>query len=178
MITYCPFCNLNTAGQHQVNCPNYIIHDHEFNFTFMESQSSFMEVGMIPWSERVPMLSIHPDSASREDVARLAAELMEANHTLMALKVLLKKIDEAITYESEVQARIGFYALPMKLCLEVRAALKGLPFAELIEPKQMLAALIAEHEASRNSRSHRGLNCDCDGCRTWRHAESILEKQR
>lgn len=76
----------------------------------------------LPWSERVAMLSIHPDAASREDVARLAAELMEAKH--------------------------------------------------------LLAALIAEHEVLRKVRSHRRLDCDCESCRTWRQAESILEKQR
>lgn len=32
---------------------------------------------LLPWSERVSMLSINPDAASRNDIARMAAELME-----------------------------------------------------------------------------------------------------
>ena len=36
----------------------------------------------LPWNEKVPMLSINPDAATNVDIARLAAELMEANHKL------------------------------------------------------------------------------------------------
>lgn len=32
----------------------------------------------LPWSERVNMLSINPDAATRDDVARMASELSEA----------------------------------------------------------------------------------------------------
>ena len=32
---------------------------------------------MIPWNEKVPLLSVHPDTASRQDIARLATEYME-----------------------------------------------------------------------------------------------------
>lgn len=41
---------------------------------------------MLPWSERVPLLGIHPDAASRRDIARLASELMEANRRISALE--------------------------------------------------------------------------------------------
>ena len=48
----------------------------------------------LPWSERVPMLSVNPDAATRDDVARLAAELMEARHELLRLSEIVS--DEAM----------------------------------------------------------------------------------
>lgn len=37
---------------------------------------------MLPWNERITMLSINPDAASRDDIARLATELMECRDAI------------------------------------------------------------------------------------------------
>lgn len=40
----------------------------------------------LPWNERVPMLSINPDAATIEDIAKLASDLMEATQGLNEMK--------------------------------------------------------------------------------------------
>ncbi|KKM77435.1 hypothetical protein LCGC14_1370080 [marine sediment metagenome] len=58
---------------------------------------------MLPWNEKVPMLSIHPDAATRDDIARLAAELMEANKQLNNARDCLwgRKADYVKNLETE-----------------------------------------------------------------------------
>jgi hypothetical protein len=40
----------------------------------------------IPWLERITILAVHPDAATRDDVARLSAELMAARHALFRIQ--------------------------------------------------------------------------------------------
>ncbi len=48
------------------------------------------------WLLRIPTLSINPDMATREDVARLASELMEARHELQRLSEIVSDEDREI----------------------------------------------------------------------------------
>jgi len=52
---------------------------------------------MIPWNEKIPLLSINPDAASRWDIANLAADLMEAN------KKAIEQADEIADLEACIQ---------------------------------------------------------------------------
>jgi hypothetical protein len=56
----------------------------------------------LPWEERVPLFSINPDAANSEDVARMAAELMEARRELMVARKLIWKVHISVQkYSSE-----------------------------------------------------------------------------
>lgn len=52
------------------------------------------EMNKLTWTERLPMLSINPDAATRHDVARMAAELMECRKCILDLRA---KISEAVS---------------------------------------------------------------------------------
>ncbi len=54
---------------------------------------------MLPWNERVPLLSVHPDAATSGEVAKLASELMDMRYLV---KLLLKGCKEAMTYLDKV----------------------------------------------------------------------------
>jgi len=47
----------------------------------------------LPWDERITVLSVHPDAASRDDVARLAAELMEARAEIQRLREMVRHME-------------------------------------------------------------------------------------
>lgn len=76
----------------------------------------------IPWSERVNMLSINPDAASRDDVAKMAAELSDAK----AIEEERDRLREA------VELLIGFipegWEMPLgwtQVVAQAKAALAG-----------------------------------------------------
>lgn len=46
-------------------------------------------VSELPWNERVVMLSINPDAASLQDVAKLSAGLMKATELLVKASIIL-----------------------------------------------------------------------------------------
>jgi len=58
----------------------------------------------LPWNERVPMLSINPDVATREDVARMAAELMKTNHLLSQACIYVRAWADALVREGHGEA--------------------------------------------------------------------------
>lgn len=59
----------------------------------------------LPWSERVVMLSVNPDAANRNDVARLAAERMAVYHAVF--KVVRREFNATADRASKVAARVN-----------------------------------------------------------------------
>jgi len=57
---------------------------------------------MLPWSERVAMLGVHPDVGTRDDIARLSAELMQRNKRIKELEAKNTKLQEANGHYLEV----------------------------------------------------------------------------
>lgn len=58
----------------------------------------------LPWHERVPMLSINPDAATREDVERLASERM--NVWCAVIKVVKEKTNCTTVRAHEIAAAV------------------------------------------------------------------------
>lgn len=50
----------------------------------------------LPWTERVPMLSINPHAGTPEDIARLSAELMEAYSSLSRAQERLEEVKDEV----------------------------------------------------------------------------------
>jgi hypothetical protein len=46
----------------------------------------------LPWEERVVMLSINPEAATVSDIAKLAADLMDAKAQVLELKQILDDV--------------------------------------------------------------------------------------
>lgn len=62
---------------------------------------------MLWFEERVPTLSINPDMATREDIARLAADLIEVNRQVVKLRI---GIEQAIKFLTELPGGIDYDA--------------------------------------------------------------------
>ena len=66
---------------------------------------------MIPWSERINMLSINPLAGKREDVLRMAADLSEA-HRLLAMWWAANSPPTYARLRLETNKFLGKMALP------------------------------------------------------------------
>jgi hypothetical protein len=60
----------------------------------------------LPWDERIATISINPDMATREDIAMLAAELMEARAEVKRLREALEDMVDQFAYPLDEPPRI------------------------------------------------------------------------
>lgn len=66
----------------------------------------------LDWHLRVPTLSIHPGMATMQDIARLAAELMEANHARLIIEAKLVRAEKVIKAMRDLNDQLGIPAEP------------------------------------------------------------------
>jgi hypothetical protein len=61
----------------------------------------------LPWSERINAISVNPDMANRDDVAKMAAQLSEAKAEVEALQQQIKdkwvSVEERIRQEMDIE---------------------------------------------------------------------------
>lgn len=70
----------------------------------------------LPWLERLPMLSINPDAATRDDVAQMAAELMERRRDALVIAKRLLVCETCLRlYHEAWHGAEGDWRTPMKV---------------------------------------------------------------
>ena len=111
----------------------------------------------LPWPERVAMLSIHPEAASREDVARMAAELMERGPDWLErvayridypqtsryiMQIVPTPIEDALRHMPDGSGEIvALNIVVMGDSLEDDLILLGIPWAEVKRLKGVVSEL-------------------------------------
>ncbi len=92
----------------------------------------------LPWSEKVNMLSINPDAASREDIAKMAAELSEKDRELQKAR---EERDRAIARAENIEESWLIGRLPLGVKCKV--------LDDAIARAESAEAALAKSEAAR-----------------------------
>lgn len=108
----------------------------------------------LPWDERITVLSVHPDAASRDDVARLASELMECRaDRLPACKWKQDEGDMSGVWwtdcgEGHVFEVDGPTENKMKFCCYCGHSLEEVPYVEPLDDEDEVSTTPVEREGA------------------------------